>query len=123
MSRLQWAEFFKNESNGLKHKKTIDIIEEMKINISKKAPNESKENLRLFKKSCAALVEDFDTFISENCDENETFRFWNTFLNMMTKLENLIRSDRNGDWKLHLQTVKDLLPIFAAFDSTDYLRW
>ena len=42
---------------------------------------------------------------------------------MMTKLENLISSDLQGDWKLHLQSIKDLLPLFAAFDSTNYLRW
>ena len=42
---------------------------------------------------------------------------------MMTHLENLIRSDRKGDWALQLQSIQDLLPLFAAFDSTNYLRW
>ena len=44
------------------------------------------------------------------------------FLNTVSKLENLIRSDRNGDWKLYLQSVKDLVSIFSAFYSENYLR-
>ena len=43
--------------------------------------------------------------------------------NIATQLENLIRSDREGNWDLHLQTVQALLPIFLGFDSTKYIRW
>ena len=42
---------------------------------------------------------------------------------MMSKVENLIRSDGKGNLPLQLQSIKDLLPIFAAFDATNYLRW
>ena len=121
--RLQWAEFFKKESNVLTHRKLLDKIENMKNNISKKAKKESIDDLQEFKADCSVLIENFDAFIAENCDGNETFRFWNSFINMMSKLENLVRSDRQGDWNLQLQSIKDLLPLFAAFDSTNYLRW
>ena len=38
-------------------------------------------------------------------------------------MENLIRSDRGGNWDIHNLTVEELLPLFAAFDATNYLRW
>jgi len=52
-----------------------------------------------------------------------TFKYWDTFLHLMSYLENLVRSDREGNWNLQLQSIQDLLPLFAAFDSTNYLRW
>ena len=72
---------------------------------------------------CVSVIGRFDAFISKRCEENETFRYWNLFLTMMAHLENLIRSDQKGDWALQLQSIQDLLPLFAAFDSTNYLRW
>ena len=38
-------------------------------------------------------------------------------------MECLIKSDREGDWGLHLVCVEKLLPLFASFDSSNYLRW
>jgi len=38
-------------------------------------------------------------------------------------METLIPSDRDGDWPLQLQSIQDLLPLFAAFDSSNYDRW
>ena len=34
----------------------------------------------------------------------------------------LVRADRDGNWALYLQAVQVMLTIFAAFDSTNYLR-
>ena len=43
---------------------------------------------------------------------------------MLSKLlNNLIASDRDGDWEGHLQEVQDLLPIFRECDSINYLRY
>ena len=54
---------------------------------------------------------------------SETHKYWDSFLNLLTLLNNLIRVDREGNWELHLQTVQDLLPLFAVMDATNYLRW
>ena len=35
----------------------------------------------------------------------------------------MIRADRLGDWLLHVNTVKKLLPIFNIFDRINYTRW
>ena len=69
------------------------------------------------------LVDEFELFRSKSSKESNTFRFWDYFLILVSQIENLIRSDREGNWDLQLQAIQDLLPLFAAFDSTNYLRW
>ena len=34
-----------------------------------------------------------------------------------------MRADREGNWHLHLLTVIDIMPYFAAFDCVNYFRW
>lgn len=41
----------------------------------------------------------------------------------MATVENLIRSDCEGNWVFHKQSVQEFLPIFTAFDLTNYQRW
>ena len=38
-------------------------------------------------------------------------------------VKQLISADRGGDWKSHLPAVQNILPIFRAFDSINYLRY
>ena len=42
---------------------------------------------------------------------------------MVAVLRDLVRADREGDWSLHLQSVQTVLPLFAACDRTNSLRW
>jgi hypothetical protein len=41
---------------------------------------------------------------------------------MVSLAKDLVRADREGNWQLHIETVEAVLPYFAAFDSTNYLR-
>ena len=40
----------------------------------------------------------------------------------MQIVRDLLRADREGIWKLHLDAVQRALYLFAAFDSINYLR-
>ena len=53
----------------------------------------------------------------DNTDGNEPFKYWDKFIQIVSLVENLVRSDREGNWELHLHTVQELLPLFAAFAS------
>ncbi|KAJ8039008.1 hypothetical protein HOLleu_16589 [Holothuria leucospilota] len=85
--------------------------------------NESAAIFQKFEEKSLGLFSNFDQFIDDARSSNETFKYWDTFIYLIQKVENLVRADRDGDWALHLQAVQALLPIFAAFDSTNYLRW
>ena len=123
MQGLQWEAFFNEDDRATKYKDLLDTLLHLKEEVAAKSP-ESVPLLHTCQDHIGSeLVDEFERFISKCCEESETFRYWNTFLHLVSHLENLIRSDREGNWNLQVQAIQDLLPLFAAFDSTNYLRW
>ena len=122
-ARLQWVAFFKEGDNIDKYQEQLKNIAHLRCKISQKLREESLMQLKEFETKSEGLIHDFDDFVSENSEESETFRYWSNFILLMSYVENLIRSDREGNWPLQLQSIQNLLPLFAAFDSTNYLRW
>jgi hypothetical protein len=65
----------------------------------------------------------FTVFRKEKSSKSEKFLYWDQFIELVRPLRNHVRADREGDWILHLYTVQSILPFFAIFDCTNYLRW
>ena len=47
---------------------------------------------------------------------------WLQYLDMVSILQMFIKAERMANWKLHLQTVQDMLPYFAASDHSLYAK-
>ena len=45
---------------------------------------------------------------------NRTAKLWLQYMECIDILKKLIKAERTGNWKMHLQAVKDMLPNFAA---------
>lgn len=69
------------------------------------------------------LLTDFEKFVDTGRQTVEQFLYWDNFLRLLQLLRNLIRSDRQGLWELHLDTVQKLQQVFAVFDCISYQRW
>ena len=69
------------------------------------------------------MINDFNAFRADARINSETFAFWDTFVEMVSILKDLVRADREGNWQLHLQIIQSALPIFAGCDRTNYYRW
>ena len=122
LRRLQWIEFFKHHSKKSYHG-LVKVLSQLREDVSEKKQEASQAKLTKFINESSSLVEDFQDFLNRKNARSETHKYWDTFLNLLTLLNNLIRADREGNWELHLQTVQDLLPLFAVMDATNYLRW
>ena len=49
------------------------------------------------------------------------FRYWNnSLMDIYPILRDLTRSHKEGNWGLHLSAVRRALPLFFAFDRTNY---
>ena len=79
----------------------------------------SKEILQLFADSSQTLNDDLARYKLERAGKSETFRYWDNFVRI---LRDFIRADREGNWNLHLYCLQAILPLFAVFDRTNYLR-
>ena len=56
-------------------------------------------------------------------NEHTLQRFWVSFLDMMDTLLNTIYAVRCGNWDLLLESIRDIIPFFFAYDHINYARY
>ena len=119
MHRLQWIGFNSwLQRNG--HQDNSMILVSALEDI-RKAFSTEKFNRLLSMPDFLAI---FDLY-KEYCKEvNGPLKvFWNSYLEMVEVLMNFVRATREGNWELHLECVKEMLPWFFAYDHTNYARY
>ena len=62
----------------------------------------------------------FDSFVKERSNENPTFAFWSTYIDMVQLLLLFIRATRTSDWQLHLSILRSMIPWFFPTDRVNY---
>ena len=58
----------------------------------------------------------------EHLSDCRAGRLWLQYLEMVAILRRSIKAERTGNFELHLQCVKDMLPYFAASGHSNYLK-
>lgn len=56
-------------------------------------------------------------------DAGPLAQFWMSYIDMIEMLLHIIRSSREGNWLLHLHTIRALLPWCFAYDRINYSRY
>ena len=54
--------------------------------------------------------------------EHRTGKLWFMYMKLIDIVRNFLRSERTGDWKLHLATLQNMLPYFAASGHNLYTK-
>ncbi|CAG2257195.1 unnamed protein product [Mytilus edulis] len=80
----------------------------------------------LSKKACDDVLKDqiksrIDNF-RESHKSYRTSQLWFQYMDMIDILRRFIKAERTGNWELHLQTVKDMLPYLAASRHNLYVK-
>lgn len=120
--RILYKEFFTDK--GVEpYIMELGILSKLKCAVANKYIKDSQKYMAEFESASEKLLKDVDNFIQTRSAANENFKFWAQFLRMMAIVNDLLRADRAGIWDLHLDAVQRALYLFAAFDSTNYLRW
>jgi len=120
---LQWKAFWL-EADTSKYVEELEIIDKLKVAITQ---NDTNAKDLFWKVSddpnqLKALTDDFNAFIEKRCNESEQCKYWTNFLQMLSHVKSLIRSDREGDFLLQTYAISQLLPMFTAFDGLNYMR-
>lgn len=63
------------------------------------------------------LLEQYDKTLSP------TSLYWRHYMQMVLILLKFIRAERTGDWQMHISAFLEMLPWFAHYDHTNYMRW
>ena len=63
-----------------------------------------------------------DDFLAKR-RSNPTFDYWIGYLEMVELLLSFIRADRDGQWCLHLNSLKEMMPFICIYDHHNYTRW
>ena len=119
---MQLKNFFTKERLG-KYSNEIVWLTLLQENFQINNYDECSSVFEEFKNSSSELLSEFNEFVESRCQESELYNYWNNVLILITLMHNLIRADRTGDWLLHVETVRNVQPIFHVMDRPNYARW
>ena len=88
---------------------------------------EKEENYRDWKCSkehLQSFICFFNEYIESKSSENLQFKYWNVFIqDIIPVLIDLTRSHCEGNWKLHLSSIRRTIPLLFTFNRTNYRGW
>ena len=64
----------------------------------------------------------FSKFLDLMSTENELYKYFNNYCEMVEILLNSIMADRSNNFELHLLTTRQILPYFFSMNHTNYIR-
>ena len=116
MHRLQWVGFKSwLERNG--HQDNCMILVSAIEDIQKEF-NTEKINRLLSIPYFLAIFDLYKEYCKE--DNGPLKLFWNSYLEMVEVLFNFVLATREGNWDLHPECIKEMLPWFFAYDHKSY---
>ena len=122
LQRLQ-LESFLSDRNLSDYDNDVSTVIALQESLSEKNFAKSKVLFSIFNQNCDGILCDYETFIWKRSNESPLFKYGTNVLALIQLLRYIIRANRTGDWLLHVETTKKLLPIFHIFDWTNYVRW
>ena len=120
MHRLQWQEFRRwltQKDKPTNYPRLVEALQLLRGDLTR-AHVDEMINLPEFQELECQYAE----FCKDGTDGPLKI-FWNSYLEMVSTLLCLIRATREGDWELHLECIKAILPWFFAYDHTNYARY
>ena len=124
LHRLRIEQFLLNV-DGSKFDELWRRLEDLELSILK--PDNFNEIQNLWNE-CKELGTTFTShlqnFIHQTSEYNTQFRYWSIFLDkLMPVINDLTLSFRESNWLLYLSALQRAIPLFFAFDRTNYSRW
>lgn len=68
-------------------------------------------------------LKSLDVWCNERAKVSPQFNFWFTILQLELQVMIFVRSLREGDFKLYIESLSQLVPWFFSLDHTNYARW
>ncbi|XP_030848031.1 uncharacterized protein LOC115918836 [Strongylocentrotus purpuratus] len=115
LHRLRWQSFMGSLEEERQHQYR-EVVASLQGSFPSEFTNQVQGELY------QAMVKEYKDFIEEG-KKDATFTFWSSYLDLVGNILLFIRATREGDWQLHLASVRALLPWMFAYDRTNYARY
>ena len=124
LHRLRIEQFLLN-ADGSKYDQPWQRLEDLELSILKPDNLNEVQNLWIeCKELGTTFTSDLEHFISQASTYNTQFRYWSIFLDeLIPVINDLTLSFRESNWLLYLSALRRSIPLFFAFDRTNYSRW
>ena len=73
--------------------------------------------------SCIRVLILFQDYLGAIGNDNPLTAFWTSYLDMAEITLGLLRAAREGDWLLHLASIRAMIPWCFAYDNLNYARF
>ena len=64
----------------------------------------------------------YQQHIKQQSERNPSYAFWSSYSEMVSLMLDFVRATRTGDWKLHMDTLKKMIPWYFSYDQKNYRR-
>jgi hypothetical protein len=102
------------------------VLKEFYVAIKAFKDNISSDGMQnLLENQCvSAVIQKFIEFLSYlHADHGKLATFWMSFVDLVDILLGLIRASREGNWLLHLASIREFIPWCFAYDKQNYARY
>ena len=124
LMRQVWSGFQKWVAE--KHDEKTSLVDEMFSGLQSLRVNVCKSEFqkKLCENSFAEVAKLFERYMSFlRCENGELSEFWVSYLDLVDILLAMKRASREGDWDLHLSSIRKLIPWCFAYDNINYARY
>ena len=122
--RQSWKGFYpwleENDLTGLpKLRETITLIEELHGDTSQDMLDEVLKH-----PSCKYILQKFNNYLDHLRFSNGSLsKYWMSYIDMVDILFGLIRASREGNWLMHMEFIRQMIPWCFAYDKRNYAKY
>ena len=124
LMRQVWSGFRKWIAE--KHSEKTSLVDDMFVSLQSLRVNvcEAEFQRKFHDNSFLEVTELFERYMFFLRSENgKLSEFWVSYLDLVNILLAMIRASREGDWDLHLSSIRNLKPWCFAYDNINYARY
>ena len=123
MLRLAWKGFLpwlqcEHPTDCGHLEKALDTIARLHDNVSQTLMKEVQEN-----PSCIRICQLFQHYLDTLREGHGLSAFWMSYIYMVEIMLGLLRASREGNWMLHLECIRQMIPWCFAYDKVNYARY
>ncbi|XP_041466296.1 uncharacterized protein LOC121416845 [Lytechinus variegatus] len=117
LERLRWQAYM-NSLSDVEYASTYEILSKLQSDFPTFSFTEFVQG-----EDYQAMVSSYRSFVEQRSAQDPTFALWSSYIEMVEVILLFLRGTRQGDWQLHLSSIRSFLPWFFAYDRTNYARY